>query len=250
MNIDDTLCPVKTPSAAWLGDAGPRDWALKQTNAALRDHAATCSAEALLSRAGLPKHPDQPKNWDTFLALFHAMTDIGPAEAILDAGAERYSVFLPALAKLGYSDLTGINLTFGAPRKIDGITFQYGDVTDTGLASQSYAFISCLSVIEHGVDTDAFLREQARLLRPGGRLLLSFDYWDEPVQTRGQEAYGVPIRIFTRRDIDAMLVYAATQGLVIEGAADFSCQDRVVHWQRFDLRYTFANLLLRKVSGP
>jgi SAM-dependent methyltransferase len=242
--------PMNTHGSVWRGDERLSVWALNQTNTALRDDAATRSAEALLRSAGLPTHPDRTKNWDTFLALYHAMTHVEPFEAILDAGAERYSAFLPALSRCGYRDLTAINLTFGAPQKADGITFRNGDITRTGMASQSYAFIACLSVIEHDVDIAAFLQESARLLVPGGRLFLSFDYWEEPVDTRGQHAYGVPIRIFTRRDIDEMLGWAAKAGLSIEGAADFSCKDRVVHWQRFDLRYTFANLLLRRESDP
>lgn len=241
---------MNTPGMVWREDEGLSVWVLNQTNTALRNEAATRTAEALLRAAGLPTHPDRSKNWDTFLALYHAITNVDQFEAILDAGAEQYSAFLPALSKTGYCDLTGVNLTFGAPQRANCITFQHGDITRTGMASQSYAFIACLSVIEHGVDTAAFLQECARLLVPGGRLFLSFDYWEEPVDTRGQQAYGVPIRIFTRRDIDEMLGWAAKAGLSIAGASDFSCKDRVVHWQRFDLRYTFANLLLRRDSDP
>jgi len=241
---------MNTLANIWRQDEELCVWALKQTNAALRDDAATHSAQELLHKAGLPTHPDQPKNWDTFLALYHAIADVEPSEAILDAGAERYSAFLPALARFGYNNLTGVNLSFGVREKISGITFRHGDITRTGLASRSYAFISCLSVIEHGVDVEAFLQECARLLCPGGRVFLSFDYWDEPVDTRGQQAYGAPIRVFTHDDIDKMLCWAAKAGLFIEGASDFGCKDRVVHWHRFDLRYTFANLLLRRGSDP
>jgi SAM-dependent methyltransferase len=242
--------PMNTCGRVWLGDEGLSAWVVNQTNAALRDDSATRTAEAVLRAAGLPTHPDRTKNWDTFLALHHAMTTIQQSEAILDAGAERYSAFLPALSRCGYCDLTGINLTFGAPQKADGITLRNGDITRTEMASQSYAFIACLSVIEHGVDVAAFLQECGRLLIPNGRLFLSFDYWEEPVDVRGQQAYGAPIRIFTRRDIDEILGWAGKAGLSIEGASDFRCNDRVVHWQRVDLRYTFANLLLRRVSDP
>jgi SAM-dependent methyltransferase len=239
---------MRTLATPWSSKQGPLSWVLKQTNAALRDQNAAQSAKTLLNGAGLPTHPDHPKNWDTFLALFHAIANTEPFEAILDAGAERYSVFLPALRQLGYTDLTGVNLTYGAPEDIDGIIFQHGDITGTEFPAQSYAFISCLSVIEHGVDIDAFLSESARLLRAGGHLFLSFDYWEDPVETHGQHAYGVPIRIFTRADVDDMLRSAEKFGLSISGDANFSCEDRVVHWQRFGLRYTFANILLRKAQ--
>jgi SAM-dependent methyltransferase len=217
--------PMNTHGSVWRGDERLSVWALNQTNTALRDDAATRSAEALLRSAGLPTHPDRTKNWDTFLALYHAMTHVEPFEAILDAGAERYSAFLPALSRCGYRDLTAINLTFGAPQKADGITFRNGDITRTGIASQSYAFIACLSVIEHGVDIAAFLQESARLLVPGGRLFLSFDYWEEPVDTRGQHAYGVPIRVFTRRDIDEKNAWLGREGRIINrGCCGFQLQ--------------------------
>ncbi len=233
---------------AWLADADTRAWVAGQSSAALRDSSAVALAEVLLREAGLPLHPDQAKNWDTLLALFHALDGGGGDAPILDAGAERYSMFLPALRRLGAGDLTGINLVFDAPERIDGILYRHGDVTDSGLPAGRFSFVACLSVIEHGVDPAAFFRETARLLRAGGRAFVSFDYWEEPVDTRGQHAYGVPIRIFTRADVEAMERSAAAYGLAVEGARDFGCDERVAHWQRYGLHYTFANLLLRKIG--
>lgn len=233
----------------WLNSATLRDWVCRQTNSALRDEAAWRLAQSMLSAAGLPVHNDAPKNWDTFLALFHASSSLRDSDAVLDAGAERYSAFLPALRSLGYVNLTGVNLTFPCSEEIGGIRYQGGDITRTAFPDGSLAFIACLSVIEHGVDTEKFLTESARILAEGGRLFVSFDYWETPVETRGQQAYGGPIRIFTRRDVDDLLAQAEHCGLHLDSVPDFSCQDRVVHWRRFDLRYTFANLLLAKRPG-
>ncbi len=233
---------------AWLADPDTRAWVREQTSAALRDEAAVALAAALLAEAGLPLHPDGAKNWDSFLALFHALDSEALDTPVLDAGAERYSMFLPALARLGARDLTAINLVFGAPERSGGIVFQQGDVTRSGLPAGRFGFVACLSVIEHGVDAAAFFRETARLLRPGGRAFVSFDYWEEPVDTGGQHAYGVPIRIFTRADVVAMQRDAAACGLAVEGARDFGCDQRVAHWRRYGLAYTFANLLLRKTG--
>jgi SAM-dependent methyltransferase len=236
------------PVPGWLADGDTRDWVRGQTSAALRDGLAVEIAEVLLREAGLPLHPDRPKSWDTFLAVYHAL-DLGAIAApVLDAGAERYSMLLPALRRLGAEDLTGINLVFGAPERIGGIVYRHGDVTASGLPSGRFGFVACLSVIEHGVDPAAFFREAARLLRPGGHAFVSFDYWEDGVDTGGQRAYGVPIRIFTRADVAHMQTDAAAAGLVTEGVGDFRCDERVAHWHRFGLRYTFANLLLRKAG--
>src|SRR5215813_3033068 len=41
----------------------------------------------------LPRHPDDPKNWDTLTALAEVLRETTPAARILDAGAELYSSF-------------------------------------------------------------------------------------------------------------------------------------------------------------
>ena len=230
----------------WLADGAGLAWAFSQTNAALRTASDALASQALLRRGGLPAHPDSVKSWDTCLALVHAVTMVDVQTPVLDAGAERYSTFLPALERLGYSCLTGINLAFTEPQSLGAIRLEHGDVTRTRYPDGAFGFIACLSVIEHGVDLDLFFAEAARLLRPGGGLFVSFDYWASGCDTRGQSAYGVPIRIFDHHDVSVMLDLAGKSGLFLEGGCDFGCDEQVVHWQRFGLRYTFANLLLRK----
>jgi SAM-dependent methyltransferase len=230
----------------FLDDVDLLMFAGEQTNAALRVESDVGRATIALRRAGLPCHPDGPKNWDGFLAIFHALANCDPDGAVLDAGAERYSAFLPTLRELGFTNLTGINLTFTAPIRDNGVTLLPGDITVAPFPDQSFNYIACLSVIEHGVDVAAFLREQARLLKPGGHLFVSFDYWEDAIETNGQTAYGVPIRIFTRDDAQVMIAQAAELGLRMHGTAELGCVDRVVHWQRFGLRYSFANLLFER----
>jgi SAM-dependent methyltransferase len=245
---DAVTCELNASEPGWLDDSSIISWAFSQTNAALRRERDAFVAEKILRTAKLPLHPDPVKNWDTCLALVHACTATTPGAAILDAGAERYSPFLPALNELGFADLTGINITFGQPEFVAGATLRHGDITRTDFPTGHFGFIACLSVIEHGVDIGAFLAEASRLLQPNGTLFLSFDYWQHEVDTRGQHAYGVPIRIFTRDDALQMIATAAGVGLELETPADLTCENRVVHWERFDLRYTFGNLVFRAAS--
>ena len=228
-------------------EPGVEQFVRAQTNAALLSGHDVEMALAALRRAVLPMHPDRPKNWDGLLALHHAMELSAPDDAVLDAGAEVYSAFLPALRALGRERLTGINLTIEGERDEAGIVYRQGDITAAPFADRRFGFIACLSVIEHGVDIAAFLREQARLLRPGGHLFVSFDYWDTPVDTRGQTAYGAPIHILTREDVAAMVAGAQEVGLLPTGRFRPECREQVVHWHRFGLHYSFANLLLRRV---
>jgi SAM-dependent methyltransferase len=120
------------------------------------------------------------------------------------------------------------------------------DLTRTSFPDASFDAIACLSVIEHGVPLDAYVREMARLLKPGGLLVTSTDFWCESLDTAGQEAYGVPIRIFTPAEIEAWLAQAAEVGLVQTGPVDLGCEERVVTWARANLRYTFLNVVLEK----
>ena len=120
------------------------------------------------------------------------------------------------------------------------------DLTRTTFDEASFDAVACLSVIEHGVPLDAYVREMARILKPDGLLITSTDFWCEPVDTGGQEAYGVPIRIFTPVDMEAWLAMAADAGLVPTAAVDLACDERVVTWQGVGLRYTFVNVVLEK----
>ena len=43
--------------------------------------------------------------------------------------------------------------------------------------------IICLSVIEHGFNEDLFFSQFSRILKKGGFLILSFDYWEKKINT-------------------------------------------------------------------
>ena len=83
------------------------------------------------------------------------------------------------------------------------IHYEPGDATDTRFDTESFDAITCLSVVEHGVDLDGYFREAARILKPGGALVTSTDYFPDPVDTAGKHAYGVPVKIFDRDEIVA-----------------------------------------------
>lgn len=241
------MCPLTAAGTAGWPGAAANDWASKAFNRALLRDDEIDQAEDILGTAGLPLHPDRPKNWDTALALIAAAT-LPKNTAILDAGAEKYSSLLPALRRLGFQSLTGINLAFDGPSTTNGIDYRPGDVTATPFSSSTFGFIACLSVIEHGVDVRAFLREASRLLSDAGLLLLSTDYWSTNVPTGGRYAYGVPIRIFDETDLMEIERTAMGFGLELTGDIDGRCEDRVVHWRQVGLRYTFVNMLFRKIA--
>jgi SAM-dependent methyltransferase len=238
--LEDLATPPARPGGLW------RSW----VNRALRSSAEVDAAVAELERCGLPVHNDRPKNWDLLAAIGSILETTAPADPILEMGAPRYARLLPALALLGYRDLRGIDLTHTAALRIGPIQYEQMDLTRTSFPDRSFAAIACLSVIEHGVDVDAYLREAARLLRPGGILVTSTDFWCEPVNTSGLEAYGGPVRIFGPTDVSDWIERAAALGLHPVSTLDLDCSERVVEWARFGLRYTFLLLLLRREPVP
>jgi SAM-dependent methyltransferase len=223
----------------------------------LRDRAMWEAAVAEARHLRLPLHRDLPKNWDALGAVGAVLSlaaDGSRSARIMDAGSARYSPVLPWLRLYGFGNapgsLTGINLEFGAPVTRDGVTFRHGDVTATGLAAGALDAITCLSVIEHGVPLEAFLRESARVLRPGGVLCVSTDFDEDPPDTTGKTAYGSPVRIFGPEDIRALVATADAAGLELVGdlatSDAFAHPERPVHWARVGLDYTFILLTFRR----
>jgi hypothetical protein len=103
-------------------------------------------------------------------------------------------------------------------------------------------------VIEHGVDLEAFFSEAGRLLKVGGYLLVSTDFWCEPVLTspRYDRVYRCPVRIFTASDVPTLVGTAARHGLEAITPIDTRCDDAVVYWPRMRLRFTFLFLAFRR----
>jgi SAM-dependent methyltransferase len=215
-------------------------------NAVLRDRAEYASAVRQLRQLGLPLHRDRPKNWDTLAALGAILRRTERSGSILDAGSAMYSTMLPVLWRYGYERLTGINLEFRRPMRQGPARFVPGDLTATGFEQGTFDAITCLSVIEHGVDLSAYFSEASRLLRQGGILITSTDFSHEPIDTAGMTAYGVPVHIFTPEEIKLALETAADVGLEPTGELDLRPSEYPVTWKRLGLRYTFLVSTLRK----
>ncbi|HET6256283.1 MAG TPA: methyltransferase domain-containing protein [Puia sp.] len=201
-------------------------------------------------RLQLPLHRDRPKNWDSLAAYIIIQRYCGDKSAnILDAGGEVYSAILPQLESAGYKNLRCNNLVFkkGIVRRKGSILYEYGDITGTSYANGCYDAITCLSVIEHGVNIAAFFKEMSRILKPGGVLFVSTDYWYDPINTEGKFAYGVPIRIFSAKQIANVVQVATIHGFKLAGPLDLTCADRVVEWKEAQLNFTFIYFTLIKV---
>jgi SAM-dependent methyltransferase len=102
-----------------------------------------------------------------------------------------------------------------------------------------------MSVVEHGVPVRAFLEEAHRLLRPGGVLLLSTDYWPEATDTQGLRRYNdVTDVVFDGPGISRMLALARQVGFRVDAAEAPPAERALIHDE--GLHYTFLYTEMEK----
>jgi len=215
-------------------------------NGTLQNEAEWKGMLALAKRLKIPQHRSHEKNWDHLAAVFAILGNTTPSARILDAGAEFYSNVLPALYTYGYRDLVGINLGFTDPARRGPIHYFYGDITESAFPDDHFDAVTCMSVIEHGVPLEGYFREMFRIMKPGGLLITSTDYYQTAIDTRGQTAHGAPIKVFTRAEIEDALQLATEVGLELTGPVGLDCTEKPARWAKFDLDYTFLIFTLRK----
>ena len=233
----------------WGGSRRPSP-AFAPMNATLKSTDDIARAVNEVQQLRLPPCEDTAKTWDTLGALQAIVSRFDKNAAVLDAGAEMYSRLLPWLYLYGFRNLLGNNLVFSSAVSHGPIRYEPGDLTRTPYRDGQFDAVTCLSVIEHGVDLRKYFSEMARIIRPGGLLVTSTDYFDQPTDTRGLEAYGTPIRIFAREDIERAFEIASQAGFSLTGPVDLACRERIVHWKEYDLRYTFIVFAMtRKPTG-
>lgn len=182
----------------------------------------------------------RPKNWD----LSNVIPKLGPGN-LLDMGCLNSFVIENAL-KLGIPgekvgiDLAEVELPAGAK-------YIKGDLTKTGLPDGHFDTITCLSTIEHGIDLDNFLTEAYRLLAPGGRLLITFDYHNPKLDSSHVQMYGAGWNIFDRREIEELLKTAWHMGFHSTGSLNYQEKEHPVPYG--NLHYTFGLIELQKNTG-
>jgi hypothetical protein len=233
-----------------LGVTGPHGYPdAPWANAVLKTRDEVDRSIDQVRQLGLPVMKRPNKNWDSLAALDLILKRTNRNARIFDAGGESYSVILPWLALYGYRNLVCGNITFQTTFKWGPIVYEHVDITKTSYPDSFYDAITCLSVVEHGVDLKLYFREMSRILKLGGMLITSTDYYETPIDTRGQVAFGAPIRIFTAPQIRDAIAYAIEVGFKPLSPLDLTTNEKVIHWRDFDLRYTFLIFSLQKTAN-
>ncbi len=200
------------------------------------------TTQELIKRDLIPNLACPPKNWDLFLSLIQ-LSDGN----ILDMGCQGAVVLQNAL-KMGLKgEKFGIDFVDIPP--VDGIIYKKGNLTNTGFSKGFFDFITCLSVIEHGVNPDLFFLEASRILKPGGKLMVSFDYWD-PKKNSNAKPFGLPWSIFCRSEVEDLIAISKAYGFGCQ-VEDWSIDKPVIfpgYFSPCEHSYTFGFLTFTHLS--
>ena len=187
------------------------------------------------------------KNWDSLIALNIILQNTDINAVILDAGGQINSLILLWLYQFGYCNLKCLNLVFKKESKRGKIEFIPGDLTNTDFPDNFFDVITCISVVEHGVNEEKYFKEMHRILKKGGLLITSTDYWESKLDKIIKFAYNNPVFVYDKESIQRLLKKAYNKGFRLLGPEiDLSCQDKVVHWTRLGLKFTFLIFCLQK----
>jgi SAM-dependent methyltransferase len=190
---------------------------------------------------------DRFKSWDLELAINVLDQYLGPTANILDIGAF-CSEMCASLSLLGYQNLYAIDLN---PKILDqplnkNIHYAVGDFYHTAAVSGSFDAVTAISVIEHGYDPDTVFVEIARLLKPGGLFVASYDYWPTKIPTDHVVSFGMPWTIFSQEEVEHMVTRAAEHGLeLLTNHRDLAAHEPHIMYNGFD--YTFGFVVFRRV---
>lgn len=201
------------------------------------------AATQQLQNHKLPTHITVEKNWDQWW-LYQLLNESDRHSSIIDLGCGDCCT-LDFLAALEFEHLHGIDLAI--QRSLNRPYHLYkGDLTATPFADQSYDVAVSISVIEHGVDLNAFFREANRLLKPGGLLFVTTDYWHTKIAVESTiQPFGLPWIVFSQTEIEQAIACASSHGLVLDHSVEIpACVEPTVSW--YEKQYTFIALVFRK----
>ena len=123
----------------------------------------------------------------------------------------------------------GIDLAYPKSVTTDTLELIHGDLMDCPIEDNSFDTVISLSVVEHQVDVNKFAKECNRLLRPGGTVIVSFDYWPEQLNTKGVWLYNLEWNILNKEDLIVLMWEFHNIGLELTSPFDWEVQDAVIN---------------------
>jgi len=216
------------------------------------------NVKKLMSKQGIPQHRDHYKNWDMTMIYSHIPKSFRRKKIkILDAGSGGVSSFLK-LSMYHFQNAERFAIDFAhknsAKLKKQGVDYSQQNISETNFENAKFDLVCSISVIEHGVDLGKFVKEMSRIIKCGGYLYLTTDFWCENISTADKYPYGKnnpPMKIFNAIDIKELIDMVKSYGFQIQGnePSKIYCQEKVVLWERMEEEYTFLFLPFVKMVG-
>lgn len=197
----------------------------------------------LLESLKLPHNSIVCKDWD----LARIVPDLGPGN-VVDLGSSG-SWLLAGATVRGIPGLKlGIDLR--PPEQIVvGCAFMVGDLMHTGLPAKSFESVCCLSTIEHNVDFNAFAAEVDRIIQPGGKAYITFDYW-EPKAVQSARPFDMPWNVLCRREVEQLVEIFRARSMNLVQDIDWTLGEPVISQDNWGppgcTPYTFGIVTFKK----
>jgi 2-polyprenyl-3-methyl-5-hydroxy-6-metoxy-1,4-benzoquinol methylase len=193
----------------------------------------------ILRQNNLIEHGLDCKNFDIKEISAH-LTDGN----LLDMGASG-SFILHNAIKLNLSGRkVGIDLSpVAAHDRAEGAEYFEGDLMKTPFSDGEFQNLTCLSVIEHQVDYSLLAKECARLLKSGGQLFLTCDYFNPKPDTSAMKLYSLDWNILDKEDVLRLVSILDKNGLKITSEIDWTTQEAVInptYCSPANVSYTFG----------
>lgn len=209
----------------------------------LRSRAEIEECTLFLHHNGFVSHDLKCKNWD----LAHIIPEIGDGNFLDMGSSDSYILENLALKKIR-GEKYGVDLR-EPNSSAKGVKYMIGDMTDTKLPDKFFKNITCLSVIEHGVDFKQFVNEVSRLLEDNGKLFVTFDYWN-PKITSPMEIYGLSWQPLDEQSVRTLINECEEKGIYLVEDMDWTTNETVIHYGYYSphpgMSYTFGLTVFEK----
>ena len=107
------------------------------------------------------------------------------------------------------------------------------DLEKTEFQHSTFDFVTSLSVIEHGINIQNYFKEMNRIIKKGGLLLTSTDYWPDKIVNlvnTDVNPKNSPDNIFSRKEIEEDVIRIAERnGFLLTEPIDFAHGEKVIH---------------------
>lgn len=162
-----------------------------------------------------PLRVDVRKSWD--VAWFAAVLEgtLSHDDVVMDVGGVHselpWVLHLAGFRHLHSCDIDPKVLRMPFDRHI---RYHVGQLASIAVNNGTVGAVTAVSTVEHGVDVDQFFRTARRLLRPGGLLCLSTDYWPTKVDVSDTTIFGLPWTIYDRTEAQELIARALDAGFM------------------------------------